>query len=394
MNSVTTVIKEEVLPAGGPNIPLSPAEERVIKLFPGATLADWEDWRWQIRNRFRTFDQISKLMKLSPQEERGVKGAGDKLTMSIPPYFAALIDENDAGCPIRLQSVPLDTEFTTTPEEMLDPCGEEKNSEVHGLVHRYPDRVLFLVNEMCAMYCRYCTRSRMVGDGNHTLNAATYDAALNYIRKHTEIRDVLISGGDPLTLGDRMLEYLISSVKAIPHVEFVRIGTRIPVTLPQRITPELIAMFKKYSPLWMSVHFNHAKEVTPRVKHACNMIADAGIPMGSQTVLLRGVNDSPEVMKKLFHELLKIRVRPYYIYQCDPIVGSSHFRTSVDTGINIIQNLRGHTTGYAVPTYVIDGPGGGGKIPVSPDYVVSKGDGKITLKNFKGEQYTYIDPTY
>jgi len=394
MNSVTTVIKEEVLPAGGPNIPLSPAEERVIKLFPGATLADWEDWRWQIRNRFRTFDQISKLMKLSPQEERGVKGAGDKLTMSIPPYFAALIDENDAGCPIRLQSVPLDTEFTTTPEEMLDPCGEEKNSEVHGLVHRYPDRVLFLVNEMCAMYCRYCTRSRMVGDGNHTLNAATYDAALNYIRKHTEIRDVLISGGDPLTLGDRMLEYLISSVKAISHVEFVRIGTRIPVTLPQRITPELIAMFKKYSPLWMSVHFNHAKEVTPRVKHACNMIADAGIPMGSQTVLLRGVNDSPEVMKKLFHELLKIRVRPYYIYQCDPIVGSSHFRTSVDTGINIIQNLRGHTTGYAVPTYVIDGPGGGGKIPVSPDYVVSKGDGKITLKNFKGEQYTYIDPTY
>jgi len=390
----TTVIKEEAAASTGPNIPLSPDEERVIKLFPGATLADWEDWRWQIRNRFRTFDQISKLMKLSPEEERGVKGAGDKLTMSIPPYFAALIDTKDAGCPIRLQSVPLDCEFLTAPEEMLDPCGEEKSSEVHGLVHRYPDRVLFLVNEMCAMYCRYCTRSRMVGDGNHTLNTATYDAALNYIRKHTEIRDVLISGGDPLTLGDRMLEYLISSVKAIPHVEFVRIGTRIPVTLPQRITPELIAMFKKYSPLWMSIHFNHAKEVTPRVKHACNMIADAGIPMGSQTVLLRGVNDSSEIMKKLFHELLKIRVRPYYIYQCDPIVGSNHFRTSVDTGIKIMENLRGHTTGYAVPTYVIDGPGGGGKIPVSPNYVVSKQPGSIKLRNFKGEEYTYVDPTY
>jgi lysine 2,3-aminomutase len=234
----------------------------------------------------------------------------------------------------------------------------------------------------------------MVGDGNHTLNLSTYEPALNYIRAHKEIRDVLISGGDPLTLADRTLEFLISSLKAIPHVEFVRIGTRIPVTMPQRVTPELLAMFKKYSPIWMSIHFNHPKEVTPQVKYACNMIADAGIPMGSQTVLLRGVNDDPQIMKKLFHELLKIRVRPYYIYQCDPIVGSKHFRTSVDTGINIIQNLRGHTTGYAVPTYVIDGPGGGGKIPVSPDYVVSKGSGRITLKNFKGEQYTYIDPTY
>lgn len=377
-----------------PNIPLSKEEERVIKLFPGATLAEWEDWRWQIRNRIRTFDQISKLMKLTPNEEKGVKGAGDKLTMSIPPYFAALIDTKDTGCPIRLQSVPQAYEFETAAEELLDPCGEDKSSAVHGLVHRYPDRVLFLVNEMCAMYCRYCTRSRMVGDGNHTLNTATYDAALNYIREHKEIRDVLISGGDPLTLGDRMLEYLISSVKKIPHVEFVRIGTRIPVTLPQRVTPELIAMFKKYSPLWMSIHFNHPKEVTPRVKHACNMIADAGIPMGSQTVLLRGVNDKPEIMKKLFHELLKIRVRPYYIYQCDPIVGSKHFRTSVETGINIMENLRGHTTGYAVPTYVIDGPGGGGKIPISPNYVLKSEGGVHTIRNFKGEEYKYVDPTY
>src|SRR3989338_5353596 len=391
MNPVAAPAQEEIASLDLPNIPLSAGEKRIIKFFPGATLADWEDWRWQIRNRIRTFEQISKFMTLTPREERGVKGAGDKLTMSIPPYFAALINTKDPVCPIRLQSVPLDYEFETTPEEMRDPCGEDKDSVVHGLVHRYPDRVLFLVNEMCAMYCRYCTRSRMVGDGNHTLNIATYDAALNYIRAHKEIRDVLISGGDPLTMGDRMLEYIISSVKAIPHVEFVRIGTRIPVTLPQRVTPELLAMFKKYSPIWMSIHFNHAREITPRVKHACNMIADAGIPMGSQTVLLKGVNDDPVVMKKLMHELLKIRVRPYYIYQCDPIIGSRHFRTSVATGINIMQNLRGHTTGYAVPTYVIDGPGGGGKIPISPEYIVSNNNGRYVLKNFAGKIYTYVD---
>jgi lysine 2,3-aminomutase len=397
MNPIDMALNEQDVAAvtdQKPLIPLSTEEKSVLNLFPGSTELDWEDWRWQIRNRVRSIDTITKFMKLTPQEERGVVGAGDKLTMSIPPYFLALIDGSNPGCPIRLQSVPQEYEFETDVNELTDPCGEDKNSPVHGLVHRYPDRVLFLVNEMCAMYCRYCTRSRMVGDGNHTLNTSTYDSALEYIRSHKEIRDVLISGGDPLTLGDRMLEYLIKSVKAIPHVEFVRIGTRIPVTLPQRITPELIAMFKKYSPLWMSIHFNHPKEVTPRVKHACNMIADAGIPMGSQTVLLKGINDKPEVMKKLFHELLKIRVRPYYIYQCDPIVGSKHFRTSVATGINIIENLRGHTTGYAVPTFVIDGPGGGGKIPVTPNYIVSNSDGRYTLRNFAGEKFTYVDPTY
>lgn len=374
------------------NIPLNKEEERILSFFPGATLADWEDWRWQIRNRIRTLDMAQKIFKLTPSEIKGIQGAGDKLTMSIPPYWASIIDANDPKCPIRLQSVPQADEFETAQEELLDPCGEEGSSAVKGLVHRYPDRVLFLVNEMCAMYCRYCTRSRMVGDGNHTLNLSTYEPALNYIRNHPEIRDVLISGGDPLTLADRTLEFLISSLKAIPHVEFVRMGTRIPVTMPQRITPELLAMFKKYSPIWMSIHFNHPREVTERVKHACNLIADSGIPMGSQTVLLRGVNDKPEIMKELFHKLLQIRVRPYYIYQCDPIVGSKHFRTTVDTGINIMEHLRGHTTGYAVPTYVIDGPGGGGKIPVAPNYIVSSKDGKHVVRNFKGELYTYIDP--
>ncbi len=389
-----TIVAQDIAVGSRPNIPLTENEQRILSLFPGATHADWEDWRWQIRNRIRTLDMAQKAFKLTDNEIKGIQGAGDKLTMSIPPYWASIIDPNDPACPIRLQSIPQGHEFETAPEEMLDPCGEEGSSAVKGLVHRYPDRVLFLVNEMCAMYCRYCTRSRMVGDGNHTLNLSTYEPALNYIREHKEIRDVLISGGDPLTLADRTLEFLISSLKAIPHVEFVRIGTRIPVTMPQRVTPELLAIFKKYSPIWMSIHFNHPTEVTARVKHACNMIADTGIPMGSQTVLLRGVNDTPEVMKKLMHELLKIRVRPYYIYQCDPIVGSKHFRTTVATGINIIQNLRGHTTGYAVPTYVIDGPGGGGKIPIAPDYIVSHKDGKYVIKNYKGELYTYVDPVY
>ena len=375
-----------------PKIELNPAEQRVLHLFKNATPLDWEDWRWQIRNRIRTKDILSRLLRLTPEEERGVEGAGNKLTMSIPPYFASLIDPENPLCPIRLQSVPLDHEFVTSPEEMRDPCGEEKNSPVHGLVHRYPDRVLFLVNEMCAMYCRYCTRSRMVGDGNRTLSTETYEAAFDYIRSHKEVRDVLISGGDPLTLGDNLLEYLIKNLKAIPHVEFVRIGSRIPVTLPQRVTLDLVQMLKKYSPIWMSIHFNHPLEITERVKYACNLLADHGIPMGSQTVLLKNINDDPVVMKKLMHELLKIRVRPYYIYQCDPITGSKHFRTPVSVGINIMEHLRGHTTGYAVPTFVIDAPGGGGKIPVSPNYIVSQENGQHVIRNYQGEQYIYHDP--
>ncbi len=404
MNHTETVVKEEQQQAnnGGaqteannqPNLKLTPKENRVISFFKDATPLDWEDWRWQLRNRVRTKDVLSKIITMTPQEEKGVDGSADKLTMSIPPYFASLMDPEDPTCPIRLQSVPQGYELETSPEEMSDPCGEDKNSPVHGLVHRYPDRVLFLVNEMCAMYCRYCTRSRMVGDGNRTLRPSTYEAAYDYIRSNKKIRDVLISGGDPLTLGDNMLESIIKNVKAIPHVEFVRIGTRIPVTLPQRITTDLVKMLKKYSPIWMSIHFNHPKEITKRVKFACDLLADSGIPMGSQTVLLRGINDKPSVMKKLMHELLKIRVRPYYIYQCDPILGSRHFRTTVSTGINIIEKLRGHTTGYAVPTFVIDGPGGGGKIPVAPNYVVSTGNGKYTLRNFAGQEYIYVDPEY
>ena len=375
-----------------PHIRLTPKENRVISFFKDATPLDWEDWRWQLRNRVRTLDVLSKIVTLTDDEIKGIEGCKDKLTMSIPPYFASLMDPEDPNCPIRLQSVPQKYELIESPEEMRDPCGEDKNSPVHGLVHRYPDRVLFLVNEMCAMYCRYCTRSRMVGDGNRTLSMETYEAAFDYIRSNKKIRDVLISGGDPLTMSDRVLEYLIKTLKAIPHVEFVRIGTRIPVTLPQRVTTELVTMLKKYSPIWMSIHFNHPQEITKRVKFACDLIADSGIPMGSQTVLLKGINDKPVVMKKLMHELLKIRVRPYYIYQCDPILGSKHFRAPVATGLEIMEKLRGHTTGYAVPTYVIDGPGGGGKIPMTPNYVVSHEKDHYVLRNFAGDKFTYYDP--
>lgn len=394
MSPLNTISKE--LPAQGhvltqPAVRLTAKENRVISFF-NATPLDWEDWRWQLRHRICSKEVLEKIISLTPNEINGIEKSGKKLTMSIPPYFASLIDHDDPKCPIRRQCIPQDFELETSPEEMADPCGEEKHSPTHGLVHRYPDRALFLVNEMCAMYCRYCTRSRMVGDGHRTLSMETYNAAFEYIRAHKEIRDVLISGGDPLTLGDRVLEHIIKTLKSIPHVEFVRIGTRVPVTLPQRITFELVNMLKKYSPIWMSIHFTHPKEITKRVKFACDLLADSGIPLGSQTVLLKGINDKPSIMKKLMHELLKIRVRPYYIYQCDPILGSKHFRTPVSVGIEIMEKLRGHTTGYAVPAFVIDAPGGGGKIPIGPQYLVSHENGRHVLRNYAGEQFVYQDP--
>ncbi|HOW35452.1 MAG TPA: lysine 2,3-aminomutase [Candidatus Omnitrophota bacterium] len=398
MNSVETIIKEaQGAPAIAPQITqpkinLNPAENRILSLFKDASILDWEDWRWQMRNRIRTKEMLEKIIKLTPEEEDGVDRCKDKLTMSIPPYFASLIDPEDPKCPVRLQCVPQVGELTKSPHEMEDPCGEDKHSPVHGLVHRYPDRVLFLVSEMCAMYCRYCTRSRMVGDSSRTIKSSTYEAAYEYIRSNKKIRDVLISGGDPLMLADNVLEDIIKNIRAIPHVEFLRIGTRVPVTLPQRVTPELVSMLKRYGPIWMSIHFSHPKEITKRTKIACDLLADSGIPMGSQTVLLKGINDRPHIMRRLVHDLLKIRVRPYYIYQCDPIVGSKHFRTSVSAGINIIEKLRGHTSGYAVPTFVIDGPGGGGKVPVGPNYVISNDKGKYVLRNYAGKKYVYYDP--
>jgi lysine 2,3-aminomutase len=295
---------------------------------------------------------------------------------------------------LRRTHIPVGTEYLKTPGEADDPLGEDGHSAVPGLVHRYPDRVLFLATGFCSTYCRYCTRSRMVGEagGDYTFSRPQWDEALNYIADHPEIRDVLISGGDPLTLSDERLDYLLGRLRAIKHVEFVRLGTKVPVVLPMRVTRALIRVLKKHHPLWMSLHFTHPTELTTEVTEACTRLADAGIPLGSQTVLLKGINDSVETLKPLFHGLLTRRVRPYYLYQCDPISGSSHFRTSVDKGLEIIQGLRGHTTGYAVPTYVIDAPGGGGKIPLIPDYVVGREGDDLILKNFEGNTYRYTDP--
>lgn len=363
-----------------------------ISLYKDVNPLDWEDWHWQMKNRITKLEQISQVIKLTPEEEEGIKNAKGRMAMAITPYWATLIDADDPACPIRRQSVPTANEFKVSPYEMVDPCGEDTDSPVPYLVHRYPDRVLLLGTEHCAMYCRHCTRRRLVGSDAQTDHSADrWDAAIEYIRANKKIRDVLISGGDPLTLEEEVLVELLKKVRSIPHVEFVRIGTRVPVTLPQRITEELVASLKKFGPLWISIHFNHPKEITRRTRIACEMLADSGFPLGSQTVLLKGINERPYIMRRLMQELLKIRVRPYYIYQCDLVRGTQHFRTSVSEGINIIEKLRGHTTGYAVPTYVIDAPGGGGKIPVGPGYIISQAKGKYVLRNFRNKIYTYFE---
>jgi len=351
--------------------------------------SDWNDWRWQLRHRITTLEALEALLPLTPEEREGVLLTGKKLALAITPYFFNLIDRNNPRCPIRRQVVPRLDEALTAPDELADPCGENEHTVVPGLVHRYPDRVLFLVTDRCASYCRYCTRSRLVSGVGEQHLETDFDAALRYIREHTEVRDVLLSGGDPLLLSDERLEHLLSQLRAIAHVEFLRIGTRIPIFLPQRVTPELCAMLKKFHPLWMSIHTNHPREITAQSRAACERLADAGIPLGNQTVLLRGVNDDPVVMKSLVHKLLTMRVRPYYIYQCDLVRGTSHFRTPVRQGIEIIESLRGHTTGYAVPQYVIDAPHGGGKIPVNPATVVAHDEKRILLQNYEGRLCEY-----
>ncbi|MFH1245818.1 MAG: lysine 2,3-aminomutase [Candidatus Omnitrophota bacterium] len=361
----------------------------LCSLWPEVTDELWENWLWQMENRITKIEQLKALLQLTPEEEKGIKGVHGRLSMAITPYFASLLDPQRPNCPLRRQSVPGIEEFYTSPYDLLDPCGEDKDNPVPGIVHRYPDRVLLLATDQCATYCRHCTRRRLIDPKEHIISPDKLDAAYDYIRSNRKIRDVLISGGDPLMLSDETLEKILSSIRQIPHVELLRIGTRLPVTLPQRITPELTALLKKYAPLWISIHFNHAREITKRTKTACDMLVDNGIPLGSQTVLLKGINDRPYIMKKLMQELLKIRVRPYYIYQCDLARGISHFRTSISVGINIMEKLRGYTSGYAVPTYVVDGPGGGGKIPVAPNYIISQGKDSFVLRNYEGHIYTY-----
>jgi len=357
--------------------------------WPDATPAQWNDWQWQMRNSIKSLEQLKGKIELTREEHAGVLLANTKLAMGITPYFFNLVDPFDPECPIRRQVVPRIEEMTYAADDMADPCGEDHDMPVPGLVHRYPDRVLFLVTDRCASYCRYCTRSRVVSGAGEQELELDFDRAIDYLQKHTEVRDVLLSGGDALLLSDSRLKNLLGRLRAIEHIEFLRIGSRVPIFLPQRITPELCAMLKEFHPLWISVHVNHPKELTAEVREALGRLADAGIPLGNQSVLLRGVNDDPAVMKTLVQKLLRCRVRPYYLYQCDLIQGSSHLRTSVRKGLEIIENLRGHTSGYAIPQYVIDGPGGGGKIPINPSYVVAQTPDRIVLRNYKGDIYEY-----
>jgi len=351
---------------------------------------DWNSWHWQLRNRITTLSQLNKLMPtLTPEEYAGTQLANTKLALAITPYFFNLIDAADENCPIRRQVIPRLEETRAAPWEMSDPCGEEKHSPVPGLVHRYPDRVLFLVTDRCASYCRYCTRSRLVSNATGYDFHPEFERQIDYVRRTPAVRDVLLSGGDPLLLSDDKLEYLLRELRAIPHVEFLRIGSRIPIFLPQRITPELCGMLKKYHPLFLSVHSNHPRELTTEVRDALGRLADAGIPLGNQSVLLRDVNDDVVVMRALLQKLLMCRVRPYYLYQCDLISGSAHLRTSVRKGLEIMEALRGHTTGYALPQYVIDAPGGGGKVPVNPEYVLSRNADRVVIRNFEGKVFEY-----
>ena len=363
-------------------------------LFPNVTDEQWNDWRWQVRNRIETLEDLKKYIALTPEEEDGVKACLKTLRMAITPYYLSLIDFSDPDDPVRKQAVPTASELYFAPEDDADPLHEDTDSPVPGLTHRYPDRVLLLITDQCSMYCRHCTRRRFAGQNDGAVPVDQVDQCIEYVRNHPEVRDVLLSGGDALMQSDDKLEYIISSLRAIPHVEIIRIGSRTPVVMPQRITPELCNMLKKYHPIWLNTHFNHPNEITEEAARACAMLADAGIPLGNQSVLLAGVNDCPHVMKTLVNQLVRIRVRPYYIYQCDLSMGLTHFRTPVSKGIEIIEALRGHTSGYCVPTFVVDAPGGGGKTPVMPNYVISQTPRKVILRNYEGVITTYTEPDH
>ena len=362
------------------------------KHFPHVTDEEWGDWRWQAKHRYRRLEELENAIQLSVSERAGIERGGSMLPVGITPYYMALVSETDPEQALRRTVIPSLSEFVRTPGEADDPLGEDGHSPVPGLVHRYPDRVLLLALDYCTTYCRYCTRSRVVGHGEINASQARLEAAFDYIRRTPTIRDVLLSGGDPLSLKDDKLDWILTKLREIPHVEFVRIGTKMPAVLPQRITPELIAVLRKHHPIWMSVHFIHPDECTAEAYAACARLADAGIPLGAQAVLLKGVNDDELVLRELTHRLLLMRVRPYYLYQCDPISGSSHFRTSVERGIELVKSLRGHTTGYGVWTYVVDAPGGGGKIPLQHQYMVGREGDELVLENFAQERYRYPDP--
>jgi len=351
----------------------------------------WMDWRWQMSNRLNSVEELGRVINLTDSEKKALSSKG-LFRVDITPYFASLIDPDDPDCPVRKQVIPTAGEMVPFGSMMEDSLAEDKHSPVPGLVHRYPDRVLMLITTQCASYCRYCTRSRIVGDPTQNFSRAEFDAQIDYIEKTPQIRDVLLSGGDPMVLAPKLLDMILTRLRAIPHLEIIRVGSRVPVFLPMRVDEQFCQMVSKVHPFWLNIHVNHPKEITPELAAACDRLTRAGVPLGNQSVLLAGVNDSVHIQRKLVHELVKIRVRPYYLYQCDLVEGSGHFRTTVSKGIEIMEGLRGHTSGYAVPTYVVDAPGGGGKIPVQPNYVLAQATGRVVLRNFEGFITTYQEP--
>ncbi len=362
------------------------------RFFPNITDEQWNDWKWQVKNRIETLEQLKEHIELTPEEENGVRESLKTIRMAITPYYLSIIDTNDPYDPVRKQSIPTADELYISPSDLEDPLHEDSDSPVPGLTHRYPDRVLFLITDMCAMYCRHCTRRRFAGQKDAASPTERIDRAIEYIARTPQVRDVLLSGGDALLMSDDRIESILKRLRDIPHVEIIRFGTRTPVVMPQRITDNFVNMVKKYHPIWLNTHFNHPNEITPEAAEACSKLANAGVPLGNQSVLLRGINDCSHIMKNLVHELVKIRVRPYYIYVCDQSKGIGHFRTPVSKGIEIIENLRGHTSGYAVPTFVVDAPGGGGKIPVMPTYLISQSPNRVVIRNYEGVISTYTEP--
>ncbi len=363
-----------------------------IPMWKNVTPEQWNDWHWQVNNRIDTVEALKQIINLTEQEQKDIETVLSKFRMGITPYYAALMDKDDRRCPVRMQAAPIMAETHISAADMEDPLHEDGDSPAPGLTHRYPDRVLFLITDQCSMYCRHCTRRRFAGQQDNAVPLENIDKCIEYIKNHPEVRDVLLSGGDPLLVSDETLEYIIKNLRAIPHVEIIRIGSRTPVVCPQRITDDLVNMLKKYHPVWFNTHFNHPKEFTPEALEAIRKLADAGIPLGNQSVLLRGVNDCPHIMMDLVHDLVKARIRPYYIYQCDLSLGIAHFRTPVSKGLEIMESLRGHTSGYAVPTFVVDAPGGGGKTPAMPTYIISQSPSKVILRNFEGVITTYTEP--
>ncbi|HEY8799834.1 MAG TPA: lysine 2,3-aminomutase, partial [Candidatus Limnocylindrales bacterium] len=368
-----------------------PAVSRRAAIWDDVPDEKWNDWRWQLSHRVNDLEEIEQVLHLTDEERDGLS-APDKFRVDITPYFISLIDPDDPDDPIRRQVIPLGREQQAFTAMMEDSLAEDRHSPVPGLVHRYPDRVLMLVTTQCASYCRYCTRSRIVGDPTQNFNRKDHEAQLDYLRRTPQVRDVLISGGDGLTLAPKLFESILRGLREIPHIEIIRIGSRVPVFLPQRIDDELCAMLEKYHPLWINLHFNHPNEITPEVSRAVDKLTKAGLPVGNQSVLLAGVNDCVHIQRALVHRLVENRIRPYYLYQCDLVEGSGHFRTPVGKGLEIMEGLRGHTSGYAVPTFVIDAPGGGGKIPVMPNYLISYSDHKVVLRNYEGYITTYEEP--